>query len=591
MPRTGLDALGQKRAVTRNHVAETLRLAADVKAGKVPAPDLVLWPENSSDLDPFLDATDAQLLSRPLPRSSARSWWAPCSMDPGTVTYATRAAVGRQRLPGADVRQAPPGAVRGIPAGAFGIQKIITRYAHDQPNDFLAGKTAGLFDIPGPVSGSKYRLGDVICFEVAYDGLVRDVVDHGAQLIVVQTNNASFGRSGETYQQLAMGRIRAVEHGRASLSLPRAASARSSARTGAARPQQPFHAAGAGRLGAAADLEDPVRPARGLDGAPPGRSRRGRFRLGGAVAADPAGRGPAARDPAAARRHEQTAPAVATDRVLVCIPTYNERDNLPSTLRGFARPAPTSTSWSSMTAALTAPARSPIKLRRRSARPRAAPHREVRPRHGLCRRLRLGPRAGLRRARRDGRRWLPPARGAAAAAGGARSATAAADLVLGSRWVDGGVVKNWPRRRLLLSRGGNAYVRTALGLPLRDATGGYRAYRGRVLRKLARWTRRLAGLLLPGRPGLAGLAGGLPSGRGADHVRRADLGQSKMSNAIVVEALWRVTWWGLRSRPTPPSGLALQHRSQPQSATHGQSPVIDDRSPAVLADGGGSDGR
>jgi len=58
------------------------------------------------------------------------------------------------------------------------------------------------------------RLGDVICFEVAYDGLVRDVVTGGGRLLVVQTNNASFGRSGETTQQLAMGRLRAVEHGR-----------------------------------------------------------------------------------------------------------------------------------------------------------------------------------------------------------------------------------------------------------------------------------------------------------------------------------------------------------------------------------------
>jgi apolipoprotein N-acyltransferase len=92
------------------------------------------------------------------------------------------------------------------------VQKIITRYAHDQPEDFVAGKTVGIFNIPGPKQ--VYRLGDVICFEVAYDGLVRSTVTHGAQLIVVQTNNASFGRSGETYQQLAMGRIRAVEHGR-----------------------------------------------------------------------------------------------------------------------------------------------------------------------------------------------------------------------------------------------------------------------------------------------------------------------------------------------------------------------------------------
>jgi apolipoprotein N-acyltransferase len=59
------------------------------------------------------------------------------------------------------------------------------------------------------------RLADVICFEVAYDGVVRKAVRAGGRLLVVQTNNATFGRSGETSQQLAMGRLRAVEHGRA----------------------------------------------------------------------------------------------------------------------------------------------------------------------------------------------------------------------------------------------------------------------------------------------------------------------------------------------------------------------------------------
>ncbi len=214
VPRTGLDALGQKRAVTRNHVNETLRLAADVKAGKVPAPDLVLWPENSSDLDPFHDATDAALLS------------------------SASAAIGRPILVGAVLQGPGKGHVRNTgllwdASGYLGqmyikrhpvpfaeylpgrsiIQKIVTRYAHDQPEDFVAGGSVGIFNIPGPAQ--TYRLGDVICFEVAYDGLVRSTVTHGAQLIVVQTNNASFGRSGETYQQLAMGRIRAVEHGRA----------------------------------------------------------------------------------------------------------------------------------------------------------------------------------------------------------------------------------------------------------------------------------------------------------------------------------------------------------------------------------------
>jgi apolipoprotein N-acyltransferase len=79
------------------------------------------------------------------------------------------------------------------------------------PRDFASGDQAGVLDV-GPA-----RLGDVICFEVAYDGLVRDVVKEGGRLVVVQTNNATFGRSGETTQQLAMGRLRAVEHGRAVL--------------------------------------------------------------------------------------------------------------------------------------------------------------------------------------------------------------------------------------------------------------------------------------------------------------------------------------------------------------------------------------
>jgi apolipoprotein N-acyltransferase len=76
------------------------------------------------------------------------------------------------------------------------------------PRDFTRGNAPGVLPV-GPV-----RLGDVICFEVAYDGVVRDVVTGGGRLLVVQTNNATFGRSGETTQQLAMGRLRAVEHGR-----------------------------------------------------------------------------------------------------------------------------------------------------------------------------------------------------------------------------------------------------------------------------------------------------------------------------------------------------------------------------------------
>jgi apolipoprotein N-acyltransferase len=74
--------------------------------------------------------------------------------------------------------------------------------------DFVSGNEVGVFDVAG------VRLGDLICFEIAYDDLTADVVDAGAGVIVVQTNNATFGFSDETYQQLAMARMRAIEHGR-----------------------------------------------------------------------------------------------------------------------------------------------------------------------------------------------------------------------------------------------------------------------------------------------------------------------------------------------------------------------------------------
>jgi dolichol-phosphate mannosyltransferase len=123
-----------------------------------------------------------------------------------------------------------------------------------------------------------------------------------------------------------------------------------------------------------------------------------------------------------------------------------------------------------------------------------------------------------------------------------------ADVVLGSRWVDGGEVLNWPRSRLVLSRAGNAYTRVALGLPLGDATGGFRAYRREVLEKLP-----LADVASQGYCFQVDLvwqavrAGFRVVEVPITFVERAE-GYSKMSNGIVVEALLRVTRWGLASR-------------------------------------------
>jgi len=123
-----------------------------------------------------------------------------------------------------------------------------------------------------------------------------------------------------------------------------------------------------------------------------------------------------------------------------------------------------------------------------------------------------------------------------------------ADVVLGSRWVPGGAVVNWPRSREVLSRGGNAYTRLALGLPLRDATGGYRAYRREVLDVLP--LDRVASQGYCFQVDLAWQtwrSGATVVEVPITFVER-ERGESKMSRSIVVEALWRVSWWGLRSR-------------------------------------------
>lgn len=123
-----------------------------------------------------------------------------------------------------------------------------------------------------------------------------------------------------------------------------------------------------------------------------------------------------------------------------------------------------------------------------------------------------------------------------------------ADVVLGSRWVDGGKVVNWPRYRELLSRGGNAWARLTLGLPLRDATGGFRAYRRTVLDQLPLQDVHSQGYCFQvDLAWQAWCAGNRVVEVPITFVER-ERGESKMSRGIVVEALWRVSWWGLTSR-------------------------------------------
>jgi len=203
-----VSSLLRAATVTANHAAATRRLAAEVRAGQRPAPDLVIWPENSTDLDPRLYppvyatiAGAVHAIGRPIlvgevlqnPQRNVGQLWTPAH-GPGPIY------VKRQLVPFGEY----------IPFR--GLLSHITSLVALQPHNFTAGHRAVVF------RAGKIRLGDVICYEVGFDGLVSSEVRAGANLLAVQTNDATFevnGQLGESLQQLAMARIRAVESDRA----------------------------------------------------------------------------------------------------------------------------------------------------------------------------------------------------------------------------------------------------------------------------------------------------------------------------------------------------------------------------------------
>jgi apolipoprotein N-acyltransferase len=212
VPALGLDAFAEDLAVVRNHARATALLAERVAAGQAPRPDVVIWPENATDIDPRRDAQVGALVEDAVRRVGVPVLvGGVLDTDDGRILNA-----GLVWDP-----QTGPGAVyvkqHLVPYGEYvpfrrlldGRIRMLEDYI---PRDFVAGQQTGVLDVGG------IRLGDVICFEVAYDGLMRDTVLDGAQLLVVQTNNATYMRGGnraQTEQQLEMGRLRAVEHGRA----------------------------------------------------------------------------------------------------------------------------------------------------------------------------------------------------------------------------------------------------------------------------------------------------------------------------------------------------------------------------------------
>jgi apolipoprotein N-acyltransferase len=206
---TNLPDLWRATTVTQNHAAATGQLAGRVRRGQAPVPDVVIWPENSTDQDPGLnpaiyDAIAAAVdeINRPVlvgavlqdPVRNAGQLWLPAK---GPVAVYIK----RRLVPFGEVIP-----FRGLLAKFTSLPSTL------QPENFTPGHRPVVFRI------GKIRLGDVICYEVGFDGLVSSEIDAGANLLAVQTNDADFeldGQTSETLQQLAMARVRAVEHNRA----------------------------------------------------------------------------------------------------------------------------------------------------------------------------------------------------------------------------------------------------------------------------------------------------------------------------------------------------------------------------------------
>ena len=202
-PGEGLSAMGERRAVLAGHVTQTRSLA-----GGGARPDVVIWPENSSDIDPFADAQAFEDIT-----DAVRAVGAPVlvgavvAADDGSDRVANTGVLWSPTSGPGDryVKQHP------VPFGEYvPFRDVLGRFIGRLalvPRDFVAGTSPGVFRV------GNVDLGVVICFEVAYDSIVRDTVAAGGQVLVVQTNNATYGDTSQLAQQVNMSRLRAVEFG------------------------------------------------------------------------------------------------------------------------------------------------------------------------------------------------------------------------------------------------------------------------------------------------------------------------------------------------------------------------------------------
>nr|WP_246231297.1 apolipoprotein N-acyltransferase [Mycolicibacterium sediminis] len=214
VPRLGLDFNAQRRAVLDNHVRETMRLAEDVRAGRAPQPAIVVWPENSSDIDPIANRDAAEQISLAADAIRAPILVGAVVKAPGYTVDAP--AAHNTVIVWNDAGREPPG------PGERHDKKIVQPFGEYLPwRSFFSllssyADRAGYF-VPGEGNGVVHAAGIPVgvttCWEVIFDRAARESVLGGAQLLTVPANNATFDEPMSA-QQLAFARLRAVEHDR-----------------------------------------------------------------------------------------------------------------------------------------------------------------------------------------------------------------------------------------------------------------------------------------------------------------------------------------------------------------------------------------
>ncbi len=538
------DRLLQTAAVGESHIRLHRELATR-------PPDLAVWPENALSDDPGTDAQLGREVS-----DSIRAVGAP------TLVGAIREAPGEgERFYNQVLVYSGEGRIVGrytknhlVPFGEYVPFRAVLgwtdRYRRGNA-DLVAGHEVTLFNVGG------VEVGTPICFENAFPDLFRRFMAKGASVMVVSTNDSSFLFSPASREHVIMSQLRAAETGRwivhAAISgqsavvdprgrvvartalfqrtILRATVPTSTVRTLYVRWGDWFPwACGIGVLLVLAIRA--IRRRRGIAEAPPAGERQAETLVAtGDQRSEPVTRMPIS--------------GGAEPRVLVILPTYNERATIATVLTGVMDiegnvdalvvddGSPDGTA--EVVEALSR-ASDRVSLIRRSGK------------RGLASAYLVG----FRRALGDGydvvvemdadlshRPEDLPA---------LLEAAATHDLAIGSRYVQGGSVSNWSRARLALSRAGNAYARIALGLPVADATSGFRAYRRPALEELLSDGIHSEGYAFQVELVHRASRSGLSVTEVPITFREREHGRSKISRRIVAEALVQITRWAIRDR-------------------------------------------